>query len=239
MQVDINCDMGEGMPNDAALMPYIHSANIACGRHAGSPELMEHTMRLCHAFRVNIGAHPGFDDKEHFGRKEIRLERNELYELFYHQVKEAFELALKLGLKLHHVKPHGALYNMAAENSEMARTLADATFQVDSELVFYGLSGSCMITEATAVGLRTANEVFADRNYSANGKLLPRSYPNAVIHQPETALIHARNMIFRKEIHTSEGAIISVEADTLCIHGDHPAALDIARTLYSSLLNPS
>lgn len=239
MQVDINCDMGEGMPNDAALMPYIHSANIACGRHAGSLELMEHTMRLCHAFQVNIGAHPGFDDKEHFGRKEMRLERNELYELFYRQVKEAFEMAMKLGLKLHHVKPHGALYNMAAENREMAATLAEATMRVDPDLVFYGLSGSCMIAAAEAVGLRTANEVFADRNYSSNGKLLPRSHPNAVINEPEAALIHARSMIFSKEIHTSEGTIISVEADTLCIHGDHPAALDIARALHSSLLNPS
>lgn len=239
MQVDINCDMGEGMPNDAALMPYIHSANIACGRHAGSLELMEHTMRLCHAFQVNIGAHPGFDDKEHFGRKEIKLERNELYELVYSQVKDAFELAMKLGLKLHHVKPHGALYNMAAENREMATTLAEATLQVDPELVFYGLSGSCMITEAQALGLRTASEVFADRNYSSTGKLLPRSQPDAVIFHPEKALIHARNMVFRKEIHTSDGTVIPVEADTLCVHGDHPNALDIARTLHLSFTNPS
>ncbi|MGV3765835.1 MAG: 5-oxoprolinase subunit PxpA [Chitinophagaceae bacterium] len=239
MQIDINCDMGEGMPNDEALMPYIHSANIACGKHAGSLELMENTMRLCSAHNVNIGAHPGFDDRENFGRKEIHLEENLLYELFYQQVKDAMSIADKLGLQLHHVKPHGAMYNMAAEDRRMARTLAEATLQADPTLIFYGLSGSCMIAAAEAVGLKTANEVFADRNYSLTGKLLPRSHPHALINQPETALIHARNMVFRKEIHTPEGKIISAEADTLCIHGDHPAALYIARTLHSSLINPS
>src|SRR5688572_11720134 len=169
MTIDINCDMGEGMANDAAIMPYISSANIACGYHAGDRDTMRQTVELCLKHQVAVGAHPGFDDKKDFGRTPMQLSFKALYDLVSRQLDDLNKICQELNATLHHVKPHGAMYNMAAKDPEMSRTIAQAVFHFNPQLIYYGLSGSWMISEAKKIGLRTAHEVFADRTYQTNG----------------------------------------------------------------------
>lgn len=229
--MDINCDMGEGMENDEALMPYISSANIACGYHAGGEALIRETIDLAIRYNVYIGVHPSFRDKVNFGRQEMKLPPAELYALVIQQLVKVDLIAREKGAILHHVKPHGALYNMAARDRGMARIIATAVKDFNEDLILYGLSGSHLISEAQALGLGTASEVFADRTYGDDGSLTPRSRPGALIENPAQAVEQVRQMMNEGTVTTLSGHRIPITADTVCIHGDGRHALDIARAL--------
>ncbi len=179
--IDINCDMGEGMGNEKELMPFISSANIACGYHAGDAATIKEVVNLCLQYNVNIGAHPSFFDRENFGRATMQLSPQEIYTIVTDQLTIINTIAMECGAILHHVKPHGALYNMAAKDIVTANAIAKAVKDFDKRLIYYGLSGSVMIAAAEKIGLQTANEVFADRTYQADGTLTPRTQPNALI----------------------------------------------------------
>jgi len=237
MHIDINCDVGEGYPNDALLMPYISSANIACGEHAGDIHTIEHTIRLCKQYHVAIGAHPGFSDKENFGRKEMVLSDNQLYDLIYTQVKLMVDTCAKMQTVLHHVKPHGALYNMAATHKKMSGIIAAAVKDIDPSLVLYGLSNSYLISEAKAIGLQTAAEVFADRTYTPQGLLSSRSLPYAIITDEEKAIEQALQMVAHNTVTAYDGTIVLVDVDTICLHGDNSKAVAFAKSIYQSFTN--
>jgi len=236
MTIDLNCDMGEGMPNDADIMPYISSANIACGYHAGNENTIRKTIELCKQYNVAVGVHPGFDDKPNFGRKAIQVENDELYRLIWNQLEIIHNICEEMGAALHHVKPHGALYNMAAKDKAMSHVIARAVYDFNPSLVYYGLSGSVMISEAKAIGLKTANEVFADRTYQADGTLTPRSQPNALISDTITLLNQMNQMIEYQSVIAVNGEVIPIHVDTICIHGDGPYALDFVQQINSNLL---
>lgn len=235
MKVDINCDMGEGMLNDAAIMPYISSANIACGYHAGNESIMSKTIDLCLKHNVAIGAHPGFNDKENFGRKSIQLSVDELYQLVWRQLEIIQAICKEKRTTLHHVKLHGALYNMAAKDKSISNITAQAVKDFNPELVFYGLSGSVMITEAKALGLKTANEVFADRTYQPDGTLTPRTHPHALIEKATDVVNQVEQMVKEKCVTTLSGEVMPIQADTICIHGDGDHALEFAKHIYTAL----
>ncbi len=235
MKVDINCDMGEGMLNDADIMPYISSANIACGFHAGDEKTMHNTIDLCLNHNVAIGAHPGFNDKENFGRKSIQLSVEELYDLVWKQLEIIQAICKEKHTKLHHVKLHGALYNMAAKDKSISNITAQAVKDFNPELVFYGLSGSVMIAEAKALGLKTANEVFADRTYQPDGTLTPRTHPHALIEKATDVVNQVEQMVKEKCVTTLSGEVMPIQADTICIHGDGDHTLEFAEHIYQSL----
>jgi UPF0271 protein len=233
--IDINCDLGEGFPNDKALMKFISSANIACGYHAGDIDTIKSTIAYCVENGVAIGAHPGFNDKANFGRTEMELSIYELYDLVAEQITLMQDACKEMGASLHHVKPHGALYNMAAKNATMSYIIARAIKELDSQLVLYGLSNSYMISEAEAMHIKTASEVFADRTYTAKGQLTPRSEPNAMIHTTENALAQVLKMIEHKTVIATDGSVVPLEAETICIHGDGDHAVSFARSIYTAM----
>lgn len=235
MKIDINCDMGEGMLNDADIMPYISSANIACGYHAGDENTMHNTIDLCLKHNVAIGAHPGFDDKVNFGRKPILLSADELYQLVWKQLEIIQAICNEKQAALHHVKLHGALYNMAAKDKSISNITAQAVKDFNPELIFYGLSGSVMISEAKALGLKTANEVFADRTYQPDGTLTPRTQPHALIKQSTEVIRQVEQIVKEKRVTTLTGEIIPIKADTICIHGDGDHALEFTKSIHRSL----
>ncbi len=237
-RVDINCDMGEGMATDGLIMPFITSANIACGYHAGGEAIIKQTIDLCLQNGVKIGAHPSFKDKENFGRKELHLPSDEIYALIIQQLVKVDLIAKQKGTRLHHVKPHGALYNMSARDKAIARTIATAVKDFDETLILYGLSGSHSIAEARAVGLQTANEAFADRTYQDDGSLTPRLHQDAMIHDVDEAVQQVMQMINDKTVTTVSGKRIPIEAETICIHGDSKGAAFFARALYKNLFEP-
>jgi UPF0271 protein len=229
--IDLNCDMGEGIGNEAAIMPFITSANIACGYHAGDEFTIKETIQLCLKHNVKIGAHPGFADKPNFGRAPIQLNDAELYKLVYDQLIIMKRACDDLGAVLHHVKPHGALYNMAAKDEGTSKIIAQAVYDFNPDLVYYGLSGSVMIDAAKTVGLKTANEVFADRTYQPDGTLTPRTHHNALINNVEVAVRQIRQIIVEQSVTTVDGSIIPLKADTVCVHGDGKHALEIVKAL--------
>lgn len=233
--IDLNCDVGEGMGNDTALMPFISSANIACGYHAGNNEIMNQTVNLAIHHGVTIGAHPSFADKENFGRLEMHMEASEIYKLVTEQIKILTEIANSKGVNLHHVKPHGALYNMAARSIEMSKTIAQAIKDFDKKLILVGLSGSYSISEAKKIGLKTANEVFADRTYQDDGSLTPRSESNALIENPANVIQQVLQMIKDEMVTTVSGKKIPIVAETVCIHGDGKNAIVLARLINEAL----
>jgi 5-oxoprolinase (ATP-hydrolysing) subunit A len=233
--MDINCDMGEGVGNEEDLLPFIHSANIACGYHAGSEATMRQVIKLCLQQGVHIGAHPSFLDKENFGRTAMYLPAAEIYTLITEQLKIIRKIALECGGALHHVKPHGALYNMAAADSALATVIAQAVKDFDASLMYYGLSGSVMITAANKAGLQTANEVFADRTYQEDGSLTPRSKSNALLTGINEVQQQVLKFVKEKKVTTVTGKDIFIQADTICIHGDGPHAIDFARAVYKQL----
>lgn len=237
VSIDINCDMGEGIANEAWILPYISSANIACGFHAGDESEMERMVELCLRHRVAIGAHPSFPDRANFGRREMDMQAGEIQQMVREQLSKLSVIAISAGAQLHHVKPHGALYNMAARDGELASLLAKTVKDFDESLVYYGLSGSVMIDKAAACGLKVAHEVFADRTYQADGSLTPRSMPLALIRDPAQAIQQALQMVLRKEVSSSNGILVPVIADTICIHGDGLNAVELARELNSSLVS--
>jgi UPF0271 protein len=227
--------MGEGIGNEALLMPFISSANIACGYHAGDEATMQQVIELCLKYNVNIGAHPSFLDRENFGRTEMQLPLSEIYQLITMQLSFINKIALYCGGKLHHVKPHGALYNMAAKDAVLAKTIAQAVKDFDASLIYYGLSGSVMITEATKVGLQTANEVFADRTYQPDGTLTPRSLPNALLNNVDDVVKQVIKFIKENKVVTITDEEIIVKTDTICIHGDGQHVVEFANAIYHQL----
>lgn len=227
--------MGEGMVTDADIMPHISSANIACGYHAGDEDTMKRTIALCLQHKVAIGAHPGFKDKTNFGRLNQQLADQELHDLVSEQLYILNVFCKEAGAKLHHVKPHGALYNMAAKNQHMSNILAKAVSEMDASLFYYGLCNSFMITEARRIGLKTVNEVFADRTYQIDGSLTPRSEKNALIEDTDAALAQVMQMIQANTVKTIQGEDISLYPQTICLHGDGAHAVDFARKIHHTL----
>lgn len=223
------------MNNESALMPFIFSANIACGYHAGNEDIMRRVISLCLHYGVHIGAHPSFADQENFGRTEIRLPAEELYAVVTGQLQVLQKIAMEYDAKLHHVKLHGALYNMAAKDNAVAKVTAAAVKDFDPSLIYYGLSGSVMIAAANKIGLQTFNEVFADRTYQEDGTLTPRSQPNA-LHTDITAVQQqVIKMIKENKVCTVTGKDIFLQADTICIHGDGVHAVDFAKAIFKIL----
>jgi 5-oxoprolinase (ATP-hydrolysing) subunit A len=232
--IDLNCDLGEGMPNDAALMPYLSSANIACGFHAGDEKTIRATVELAIKNNVAIGAHPGFPDKSNFGRRELSFSPGEIYNIVADQINILEKICKGQGATIHHVKPHGALYNMAARNGEIAHAIAWAVFDASKQAVLYGLSGSASIMEAKNVGLITASEVFADRTYQDDGSLTPRSEANALIEDEKVSLQQVLQMIKHKTVTTVNSKTIPITAETICLHGDGGHAVDFARSIHKT-----
>jgi len=233
MTIDINCDMAEGVGNEKELMPFISSANIACGYHAGNEELMKETIDLCLKYNVAIGAHPSFPDRENFGRTNMNLPLAEVSKLVTDQIYLIRKIAGAQGAKLHHVKPHGALYNMAAKDTELANCIAIAIKNLDGNLILYGLSQSVMITEAEKIQLKTANEVFADRTYQHDGSLTPRTQFNALITDEQEAISQVMRFAKENKVKAVDGVDIELQADTICLHGDGAHAVEFAKLIYS------
>lgn len=232
--MDINCDLGESfgiwkMGNDAAIMPYITSANIACGFHAGDFTTMLDTISLCQKYGVNMGAHPSFPDLQGFGRRKMQMSASEVYALVLYQMGALDALIRVKGGKLHHVKPHGALYNQAAEESEIADAIASAVKAFDSQLILYGLSGSKLIDKGKEKGLITRAEVFADRAYTQEGFLADRRLEGAVLTDEIRVKEQIACLVQGLPIHTIDKKTIHLDAETICIHGDGSRALEVAQ----------
>jgi 5-oxoprolinase (ATP-hydrolysing) subunit A len=234
--IDLNCDMGESfgaytIGQDEALMAYVSSVNIACGFHGGDPAVMRRTVQLAVSKNIAVGAHPGYPDLQGFGRREMKVSPQEIYDIVLYQIGALSAFVKAAGSKLHHVKPHGALYNAAAKDAVLAGAIARAVKDAGEDLVFVGLSGSVMIREAVMLGLRTASEVFADRSYQDDGTLTPRSSAHAMIEDPERAARQVLRMVQHRSVTTVSGKDIPVLAETVCIHGDGRSALSFARTI--------
>ena len=229
--IDFNCDLGEGCANDADVMPFISSANIACGAHAGDIASMRATLRLCAAHGVSAGAHPGYADREHFGRRALALSREQIRSLLHEQLERIAEIALEEGVALVHVKPHGALYNQAAADAALADAIAEAVRSFDPELILVGLADSRLIAAGLAHGLRIAHEAFTDRRYQSDGSLAPRGQPGAVIESVDAAIAQALAIVRGESIACIDGTALRVHADTLCLHGDGSDAAGFAGSL--------
>ncbi len=237
LKIDINCDMGESIKDlengsDEALMPFISSVNIACGFHAGNEHIMVNTIKNAQKYGLNIGAHPGFNDKNNFGRVNMNLSKEELTECLFYQINLLKVMVEENGGKLNHVKPHGALYNMSAANQEIAFTIAEAIYSIDKNLILFGLSESFSISEAKAVGLKTKSEVFADRAYLSDGSLCPRNREGAVFSNIENVKSQVKGIINNGKIETINQEIIQIIAETICVHSDTPNALEYAKTIF-------
>ncbi len=232
---DINCDMGEGMGNDELIMPYISSVNIACGYHAGDEHTMLNTILLAQKCKLNIGAHPSFPDRENFGRTTMNKTAVEVYKLVSWQLYALEKVAASCNASLHHVKPHGALYNLAASDKSIAAAIANAVKDFDEKAFLYGLSGSYLISEAKALGLKTANEFFADRTYQDDGTLTPRTERNALIEDVEQCVKQVLMMIKEGKVKTLSGKEISIVTETICIHGDGVNAVEFAKAIHETL----
>lgn len=235
-RIDLNCDMGESfgvytLGADETLMPLITSANLACGFHAGDPRVMQRTVQLAVQHHVAIGAHPGLRDLEGFGRRVIDVTPDEIEADVLYQIGALDAFARAAGKKLVHVKPHGALYNLAAVKPEIARAIARAVASFDSALIFVGLAGSSMIDAARELGLRVAREGFCDRAYTPDGKLMARREPGSLIDDPQQAAQQALQIAIEQTVTVSTGEKIAMSVDTLCIHGDSPNAPAIARAV--------
>ena len=240
LSIDLNCDMGESfgawrMGNDAALMDFVSSVNIACGFHAGDASVIRQTVETAISKNVAVGAHPSFPDLQGFGRREIKMSAEEVFDIVLYQIAAVKGMCEASGAKLHHVKPHGALYNQAARDKYLAEAIAKAVKAIDKNLIIYGLANSFLISEAEKLGLKTASEVFADRTYQADGSLTPRSQPNALIENTEKAAAQVWQMISEKTVTTTDGEKVSLRAETVCIHGDGAHALEFAKTINARL----
>ncbi|MBN8209541.1 LamB/YcsF family protein [Bacillus sp. NTK071] len=238
--VDLNSDLGESfgaytIGNDENVLEFISSANIACGYHAGDHNVMMKTVKLAHSLGVGIGAHPGFPDLGGFGRRDMNLSADEVFNLVAYQVGAIQGIANVHQARVQHVKPHGALYNRAAKDATIANAIASAIYSVDSELVLYGLAGSELVREGKEVGLSVAEEVFADRTYQPDGTLTPRLEPNAMIHDADTAVERVIRMVNEQKVTAVDGQDISIQADTICVHGDEPEALRFVQQLKNRL----
>lgn len=239
-KIDLNCDMGESygayrIGADEALMGWVTSANIACGYHAGDPMVMDRTVRLAIKNGVGIGAHPGFPDLLGFGRRQMQLSPEEIEHSVLYQVGALAVFARSAGAKLAHVKAHGALYNMAAKDIEMARAIVRGVARASSDLILVGLAGSALIEAAQEAGLRVASEGFADRAYNPDGTLRSRRLPGAVMKKPEQAAEQAVRIARDGTVVTYTGEEISLHVDTICVHGDTPTAVEIVKAIRREL----
>ena len=235
LRIDLNADIGEGAGHDAELMPFITSANVACGAHAGDPQLMRTTVGLARAHGVAVGAHPSFPDREGFGRRDLGLSPDEVERFTAAQVGALAEVAAGEGVRLQHVKPHGALFNVAARDRSIADAVARATASIDPALILFGLPGSALIAAADATGLRSAREAFADRAYRADGSLVPRTDPGAVIVDPDQVVARVVEIAIARTVVAVDGTCVALEVDTICVHGDTPGAADLAARIHAAL----
>jgi 5-oxoprolinase (ATP-hydrolysing) subunit A len=240
MFIDINCDMGESfgaykIGEDEKVIPYITSANIACGFHAGDPMVMAHTMELAKRFRVAVGAHPGYPDLLGYGRRNLETFPGEIKNYLLYQIGALMAFAKAYGLTLQHVKPHGALYNLAARDEKVAQEVIEAIKSFDPGLILVMLSGSLGAKVAAASGLKVAQEVFPDRAYLKDGRLAPRTLGGAVIHDSDLVRKRIIKLVSTGKMTSIEGKEIGLKADTLCIHGDTPGAWKVARVIQKEL----
>ncbi|MGM0854220.1 MAG: LamB/YcsF family protein [Bacillota bacterium] len=240
MKIDLNCDLGESfgtytIGQDDEMMKFVSSVNVACGFHAGDPLVMKQTVTNALSHNLKIGAHPGLPDLQGFGRRVIHVTPEEVYALVQYQIGALLAFIKAQGGKLSHVKPHGALYNMAARDSELAASIAKAVYDLDPGLTLFGLSQSELTKAGEELGLRVAHEVFADRSYQSDGSLTPRSLPNAVLHDENEVEKQVLRMVEKQEVVSTDGEVLSIKADTICLHGDNTAALNLAKRLFEKL----
>jgi len=233
--LDFNCDLGEGCGQDAAIVPHISSASIACGAHAGDAGTIRASIALCLAHGVAIGAHPSFEDRDHFGRRELALPVASIHALVARQVSIVANACADAGTRLHHVKPHGALYNLAARDRAAAAAIAAAVREADPGLLLYALSDSELAGAGEAAELRVVREAFAERAYDADGRLAPRGTPGAVIEGFDAALSQVRDLVRDGSVVARDGTRVPIRADTLCLHGDRADAAQFARGLRAAL----
>jgi UPF0271 protein len=233
--IDLNCDLGEGYSGDGELMQIVSSANIACGGHAGDEATMAATIVLAHKNGVAIGAHPSYRDRENFGRISVDISHTEIMELVAEQIVKLKWIADRLDAAVSHVKPHGALYNQAADDPVIASAIVKAVYEADSSLTLFGLAGSILLDEGRNAGIRVVGETFADRRYTYNGRLAPRSMSGAVIDDPLIAAEQALKIALGQPITTIDGNDIIIDAETICIHGDGVNAVSTARTIRTYL----
>lgn len=231
MKIDLNADLGEGSSSDRELLTLVSSANIACGFHAGDAQTMLQSVRWANASGVAIGAHPGFPDRENFGRTAMQLPPETVYAQMIYQIGALKSMTESEGARLFHVKPHGMLYNQAAADPQLADAIARAVRAVDAQLILVGLAGSELIAAGARYSLRTREEVFADRGYLASGALVPRSQPGALIDDAGQALTQTLAMVKQQQVQSVSGEWVAVNAETVCLHGDGAHALQFARTL--------
>ena len=241
MEININCDLGESSKlhstkNDPLLLKIVNSANIACGYHAGDRSTMEKTIEISKKNNVSIGAHPSFNDPENFGRKRLNLPSSEITKLIVNQINILSDIANKAGMKVTHVKPHGALNNMACENYDLAKVISESIIQVNKELIFLVPTGSQMEKAGKKLGMKVAVEIFADRNYEDDGNLVSRSKDNALIVDPEIAKKHVIKMVQNQAINCYSGKQISCEIDAICVHGDGSSAVNTAIQIKEGLI---
>ena len=241
MEININCDLGESSKlhsteNDPLLLEIVNSANIACGYHAGDKPTMEKTIEISKKNNVSIGAHPSFNDTENFGRKRLNLSSAEIEKLVIDQINILSNIANKKGAKVTHVKPHGALNNMACENYELAKVISKSIMQVSKELIFLVPTGSQMEKAGNKLGMKIAAEIFADRNYEDDGNLVSRSKENALITDPEIAKKHVIRMVENQALNCYSGKQIPCEIDSVCVHGDGKTAVNTAKQIKEGLI---
>ena len=241
MEININCDLGESSKlhsteNDPLLLKIVNSANIACGYHAGDKPTMEKTIEISKKNNVSIGAHPSFKDPEHFGRKRLNLPSNEITKLIIDQISILSDIANKAGMQVSHVKPHGALNNMACENYELAKVISESIIRVNKELIFLVPTGSQMEKAGKKLGMKIAAEIFSDRNYEDDGNLVSRSKDNAMITDPEIAKKHVIKMVENQSLNCYSGKQIPCEIDSICVHGDGKSAVNTAKQIKEGLI---
>ena len=240
MRIDINADVGESfgaytLGHDAGVMRSITSANVAAGFHAGDPSVLRETIRLAKVHGVAVGAHPGFPDLVGFGRRALSLAPGEAEDLVLYQIAAVAGVASAEGVRLQHVKPHGALFNMAVRDVELARAIARAVAAFDRSLILFGLPGSELLRAGVAAGLAVAAEAFADRAYEPDGTLASRTTPGSVIHDPATVVARAVRMVRDRTVVALDGSVVPLAPDTICIHGDTPGADDLAARVRAGL----
>lgn len=239
-KIDLNSDIGESFGNymlgmDEEVLKYVTSANIACGWHAGDATVMDKTALMAKSLNTSIGAHPGFPDLMGFGRREMKVGYEEAKNYIKYQIGALWAFARSHGVELQHVKPHGAFYNMAAKDSRMARAIAEAVYEVDKGLILVGLAESEMIRTGKDIGLKVANEVFADRAYNPDGTLVSRNINGAVIHDRDTAINRVIRMVKEGKVTSVTGEDINIQADTICVHGDNPSAVLFVQEIRKAL----
>jgi 5-oxoprolinase (ATP-hydrolysing) subunit A len=241
-KVDLNCDLGESfgrykLGEQQDILKYVTSANIACGFHAGDPTVMRETVKLAIENGVKIGAHPGLPDLNGFGRRDMNITAQEGYDMVVYQIGALQGFLTRYNETMQHVKPHGALYQMASRDGELAEAIAQAVYDISPSLVLFGLSGSELTKAGEKIGLRTAHEVFADRTYQADGSLTSRSQQDALITDQEHAVAQVLKMVTEGRVNSQQNTEVSLQADTICIHGDGAHALDFAKYIKESLEN--